>query len=127
MRLSKFLSITCGVTLFSILYVSQQTEIFRLAYMGERKASFFNDLVDKNAVLRYNIQRNSSLTVIGTKVPQSAAFEIPDTYQVVRLAPREGLRFASGEPLRKENMFSRIFSVKRQAEAKTVELPRRLP
>lgn len=120
MRISKFLTISSLVTLFSILYVYQQTEIFHLAYLGQKKSVSFNDLIDKNAVLRYNIQRKSSLTVIGSKISQYDSFEIPDNYQVVRLYPQEELILANQPVYNKESVLSRIFSVKREAQARTI-------
>jgi hypothetical protein len=52
------------VTLFSLLYVYQQTEILHLAYVGQKRVTAFEDLFDKNSVLRYNINKSSSLVHI---------------------------------------------------------------
>ncbi len=120
MRTSKFLSIIASVTFLSLLYVYQQTEIFRLAYMGQKNMTVFQDLLDKNSILRYNIEQKASLVDIVNKVSDSVDFQMPDTYRLVRLtSPREGLRLA-GHRIKKENILSRLFSIKRQAEAKTI-------
>lgn len=122
MRLPKFLSSLVFITLFALLYVYQQTEIFHLAYTGQKNTACFKDLLDKNAILRYNIQRNASLIRVGTKFSEFVDFQMPDAYRLVRLTiPKEGLRLSARSPKR-ENIVSRIFEIKRQAEAKTISL-----
>jgi len=120
MRLSKFLSTTGFITLFSLLYVYQQTEIFRLAYVGQNKLTFCQDLLDKNSILRYNIEKRASLVTIGNKISESAEFQMPESYRLVRLLPtKEGLRARNQSPNR-QTLLSRLFGIKRQAEAKTI-------
>jgi hypothetical protein len=120
MKLSKFLSIITCVTLFALFYVWQQTEIFRLAYVGQKNQVAFQDLLDKNTILRYNISRNVSLVRIGNRVSQGMVFQMPDTYRVVRLIyPKENLRFAK-QVTKRESIAFRLFGIKRQAEAKTI-------
>lgn len=112
--------LTVFVTSFSLLYVYQQTEIFRLAYVGQKKSTDFQDLLDKNSLLRYNIEKSASLVRIGTKVSRASDFEMPETYKLVRLSrPLENARF-SKHVYKEESVFSRLFGIKRQAEAKTV-------
>lgn len=120
MRLSKFLSVVIFVTCLSLLYVYQQTEIFRLAYVGQKKQALLQDSLDKNSILRYNIASNASLVHIGNKISVYADFQMPDGYRLVRLMPsREGLK-PSQEPANRETLLSRLFGIKRQAEAKTI-------
>ena len=118
MKLSKFLLMVSFITLFSLLYVHQQTEIFRLAYTGQKKLSVFQDLLDKNTILRYNIAKNASLTRIGNKVSLAYDFEMPDTYRLVKLT-HPLLRVSQRMP-KKETLLSRLFGVKREAQAKTI-------
>jgi len=119
MKLSRLIFIISFTTLFSLLYVWQQTEAFRLAYTGQKSLTAFQDLLDKNTVLRYNIQRYASLICIGNKVYDSADFQIPGKYQLVRVrSTGKTLRVAQRLP-NKENMLTRLFGIKRQAEAKT--------
>ncbi|MBI4707002.1 MAG: hypothetical protein HY761_03645 [Candidatus Omnitrophica bacterium] len=120
MNLTRFLSIVGFITCFSLLYVYQQTEIFRLAYTGQKKEVVFQDLLDKNYVLKYNIKSGASLTRIGNKISGSNDFQMPDTYRLVRLAPtRDGFRL-NNQPAGRETLLSKIFGVKRQAEARTI-------
>jgi len=120
MKVCKFLSIVAFITVLCLVYVWQQTEIFRLAYLAQKKQSFFQDLLDKNALLRYNIEKSASLIHLGNKVSKIGDFEMPETFRLVKLAAKKGnpgksARLAAG----KENILSRLFSIKRQAEAKT--------
>ena len=125
MKLSKFLSLTTFVTCLCLLYVCQQTEIFRLAYIGEKKSVAFHDFLDKNAMLRYNINKNTSLVLIDNRVSGYADFEMPDTYRVVKLAnPLEGLKIANqSRTLKLKTIATSLFGIKRQAEARTIDHP----
>ncbi|OGX43803.1 MAG: hypothetical protein A3G38_04385 [Omnitrophica WOR_2 bacterium RIFCSPLOWO2_12_FULL_51_8] len=120
MKLSKFLLLVIIVTAFSLLYVYQQTEVFRLAYAGQKQQAFFDDLLDKNSNLRYNIEKNASLARIGSKVSLCAEYEMPVGYRLVRVTPVKETAaretpFAVGERL-----LTRVFSIKSQAEARTI-------
>lgn len=120
MKLSKFLSLACFITLFSLLYVYQQTEIFRLAYMGQKKMASFEELLDKNCILRYNIEKNGSLACIGNKISDYADFQMPDKYQLVRLAPARRPRALKKPSSPGQGLFSKAFGIRRQAEAETI-------
>lgn len=120
MKLPKFLSIVTFITSFSLLYVYQQTETFRLAYVGQKKQALYQDLLDKNNILRYNMKVKASLVQIGNTISSSTGYEMPNTYRLVRLTPpREGSNFKQ-QSLDKGTIISRLFGIKRQAEAKTI-------
>jgi hypothetical protein len=109
-----------SVTLVSLLYVYQQTEILRFAYTQQKQHSAFQVLLDKNSILRYNIEKNCSLVNIGDSVSNRSDFQMPDKYQLVRLVPSsEGMTFAKAVP-NKETLLSRVFGIKSKAEAKTI-------
>jgi hypothetical protein len=120
MRLSKFITLVVSVTFVALLYVYQQTEIFRLAYVGQKKSVSFQDLLDKNNALRYNIETKASLVEVGSKITGSSDFQMPDSYRLVRLAPAKATSRAKQLSMKKESLASRIFSVKREAEANTL-------
>jgi len=121
MRLNKFLSLAFLVTSFSLAYVWQQTKTVRLAYEGQRKLARFQELLDENSVLRYNLKKNTSLVKIGSSLSGSGEFQMPNSYCLVKLSkPVEGVRFAKNGASRRLNLASRIFGIKRQAEAKTI-------
>ena len=120
MRLTRFLSVTLFFTSFSLLYVYQQSEIFRLAYLGQRNQSSFNELLDKNTVLKYNIKKSSSLVRIGGKISGASDLQMPDTYRCVKfISSRQGLKLAQQKPDR-PTLLSRIFGMNREAQAKTI-------
>ena len=120
MRLNKFLSLIIFVTFFSVFYVYQQSEIVRLAYAEQKQHAAFQELLDKNSILRYNIEKNCSLVNIGSILLSLSDFQMPDKYQLVRLVPTNaGVVFTEGS-VSKETLLSRIFGLNRQAEAKTV-------
>jgi hypothetical protein len=108
------------ITSVSLLYAYQQTEIFRLAYVGQKKQAVYQDLLDKNNFLRYNIQVNASLVNIGNRISGSSDYVMPDSYRLVRLMPSmQGARPVP-QPANKENLLTRILGIKRQAEAETI-------
>lgn len=120
MKLTKFVSAVVFVTSFSVLYVYQQSEIFRLAYLGQKKQAVFTELLDKNTALRYNINKSSSLVNIGARICETSDFQMPDNYRFVKVvSSREGLKLANQDQNR-EGMLARIFSLKREAQAKTI-------
>ena len=119
MRLPKFLSLLFLVTALSLIHVYQQTEIFGSAYAGQKKISAMQDLLDKNVVLRYNIERNTSLVRIGDKISEGNEFEMPGSFRLVRLKNAGRVLIAAKQPKR-QNIFARLFAVTRQAEAKTI-------
>jgi hypothetical protein len=119
MRLSKFLLLIASITMLCLLHVYQQTEIFRFAYLGQKKLVLLQDLLDKNAILRYNIEKDGSLIHICSRISEGADFQMPDTYRLVRMKqPKEML--AAKPVSHKENILSRLFGITRQAEAKTI-------
>lgn len=120
MRLSKFLIIVFFITSVSLLYVYQQTEIFRLAYTGGKQQAAFQDLLDKNNILRYNIKSKASLVNIGGRISGCTDFQMPDSYRLVRLPAASVAVSSRNAPAQTENVFSRLFGIKREAEARTI-------
>lgn len=124
MRLPKFLLLVTSITGFCLLYVYQQTEIFRFAYISQKKSAIFHESLDKNTILRYNINKNTSLACIDDRISGSANFEMPDTFQVVKLGYSEGdLRIARKPRSKVLKNLASIFVIKRQAVAGTIDRP----
>ena len=125
MRLSKFLLLVTFITFFCLLYVYQQTEIFRFAYISQNRSAVFHDFLDKNAMLRYNINRGTSLVLIDNRVSRYADFEMPESYRVVKLGyPSKSLRIANQSRTSKlKTIATALFGIKRQAEARTIDRP----
>lgn len=120
MKLSKFITLVSFLTCFSLLYVYQQTEIIRLAYAGQKNQAEFSDLLEKNKILRYNIEKSASLVHIGERITECADYEMPSSYQLVRLTPSEGPSKLKTLSANSRTFFARFFSIKREAEAKTI-------
>lgn len=120
MKLSKFLLGLCVITILCLFYVRQQTEVFRLAYISQKNLTAFKDSLDKNTFLRYNIGKNASLVRIGKKISGADNYEMPDTYRLVRLVSGNVKERHTRYSPPKANIVLRLFSIKRQAEAKTV-------
>lgn len=119
MKMSRFLSLTVFVTSFCVLYVYQQSEIFRLAYLGSRRQSTYNELLDKNTALSYNIKKSSSLVKIGSRINGTNDFQMPDRYRFVKVvASKGGLMPAQNHA--KAGLLAGIFSLNREAQAKTI-------
>ncbi|MDD5130103.1 MAG: hypothetical protein PHS66_03505 [Candidatus Omnitrophica bacterium] len=120
MRLTKFFSTVVFITSFSVLYVYQQSEIFRLAYLGQKKQAIYTELLDKNTALRYNINKSSSLVNIGARINGTNDFQMPDNYRFVKfISSSDGLKLAN-QNRSQEGLLAKIFSLKREAQAKTI-------
>ncbi|MDD5506647.1 MAG: hypothetical protein PHR73_07840 [Candidatus Omnitrophica bacterium] len=120
MKMSRFLSLTVFVTSFCVLYVYQQSEIFRLAYLGSKRQSTYNELLDKNTALSYNIKKSSSLVKIGSRINGADDFQMPDRYRFVKVVTsKDGLKPASQNHAR-TGLLAGIFGLKREAQAKTI-------
>jgi len=117
MRQNNFLSLVIFITFFSVIYVYQQSEIVHLAYAEQKYNQVFQELLDKNSVLRYNIEKSCSLVNIGSHIISGSEFQMPDKYQLVKLVPTsEGLVLAQ-QSAQRETLLSRIFGARRQAVA----------
>ena len=120
MKMTKFISMTVFITSFCVLYVYQQSEIFRLAYLGSKRQTTYNELLDKNTALSYNIKKGSSLVSIGSRINGTNDFQMPDGYRFVKVTTsKDGFRPASNSQGR-EGLLASIFSLKREAQAKTI-------
>ena len=120
MRLSKFFSTIVFVTSFCVLYVYQQSEIFRLAYLGQKKQAIFTELLDKNTALRYNINKSSSLVNIGARINGTNDFQMPDNYRFVKFVASSGSLKLADQNQGRESLLAKIFGLKREAQAKTI-------
>jgi len=120
MKMSRFLSLTVFITSCCVLYVYQQSEIFRLGYLGSRRQTTYNELLDKNTALSYNIQKSSSLVKIGNRISGTNEFQMPDKYRFVKVVTySDGLKPVH-QSQAKVGLLAGIFGVKREAQAKTI-------
>ncbi len=120
MKMSRFLSVTVFITSFCVLYVYQQSEIFRLAYMGSKKQNTCNELLDKNTALSYNIKKSSSLVNIGNRISETHDFQMPDKYRFVKVVTSKDELKPVTQNQARVGLLAGIFSLKREAQAKTI-------
>ena len=121
MRVPHFVLLCVSATVLSLLYVWQQTEVFHLAYTGQKHLVKFEELLDENSALRYNLTRKTSLTRMGSKVAQNTEFRMPDNYCLVKMPVSEKeIRSGAERSVGNGALLARMFGFKRQAEAKTI-------
>ena len=120
MRLFKVLSVIFFITFIALAYVCQQNEIFYFAYLGGKKQVALANLLDKNNVFRYNINRFSSLTCLDGKILRNTDFEIPAVKQSVRFEAEEAGTGNSPAAERKSNLILSFFGSVKQAQAQTL-------
>lgn len=121
MRTLRFLAISVFITFVCLIYVYQQTEIYRLGYINQKKLIAFQDLLDKNSILRYNMEKRTSLIDVTSRFNNDKELQMPQDYRLVRLSSQQlDSGSARSKGLKQENIFVRIFGLKRQAEAKTI-------
>jgi hypothetical protein len=120
MRLTKILVILFSITLIALIYIFQQTEIFQLAYAASKQEMRLKELLDKNNLLRYNINTISSLSYLESSLLSKADFQLPAQAQMVKLQtpPKERITVArAGAKGRKRNLVFNFFNIVPQAEA----------
>ena len=118
--MTKFISLTVFITSCCVLYVYQQSEIFRLAYLGSRRQVTYNELFDKNTALSYNIKKSSSLVKIGNRISGTNEFQMPDKYRFVKVVTyNDGLKPVSQNQAR-NGLLAGIFGLMREAQARTI-------
>jgi hypothetical protein len=118
------MSLVGCVTFFSLLYVWQQTEVFRLAYDSQKNFSRFQELLDENSLLRYNLKKNTSLVKLAGKNSVSRDFQMPDEYCLVKIpGAKEYPASANRHLAKRQNPIIRALGINRQAEAKTLNPP----
>ena len=121
MKLSRFLAVLMSVTILSLVYVWQQTEVLRLAYEGQRHYASFQDLLDANSSLRYNLTKNTSVITMAGRISDTSDFRMPNNYCLVKVsAPKSRTQYVQRPSNPKETLVSRVFGIKRQAEARTI-------
>jgi hypothetical protein len=120
MRLGKFLMIALIVTLLALLYVHQQSKIIHLAYQEQERLAFLESLTDKNNNLRHNISRRISLVSIA-EGGFDGDFEWPHRSKLVSLSTVRQIPRNNKQIKETENIFTRLFGLKSQAEATPVK------
>jgi len=114
LRLRFFIIIVAGITLLSLAYTWQETEIIKLAYQENQKTRDYKELLDKNRALRYNLVSLKSSSNLGAKLfNDNTEFEIPRSTQmfVVPLPKKENVNNSQGA-LIKDGIILGMFKIK---------------
>ena len=106
----------------SLVCVYQQKQIFYLAYQGDRKQTKLQELLDRNNVLRYNLNVYSSLPYLDKRLfVKSADFEIPQVQRLVKLDFTQTKTRMTRNPEKNKNLFTNLFNIiTKQAEARPI-------
>jgi hypothetical protein len=76
--------------------------------------------MDKKTALRYNINKSSSLVNIGARINGTNDFQMPDNYRFVKFISSSGGLKLADQRQAQEGLLARIFSLKHEAQAKTI-------
>lgn len=124
MKLTKFLKAMTIVTIFSVIYINLQVQIYDFAYQAKRKEKDIRRLVDHNGNVTYNILKLKSANHLGVKLlAENSNMRFMDSSNVVNLETRAPIKIkqhpvAVPKTEKKPNVLASIFSLRSQAEAK---------
>lgn len=124
MKLTKFLKGMAIVTIFSVIYINLQVQIYDFAYQAKKKEKDIRRLVDHNGNVTYNILKLKSANHLGVKLlAENSNMQFMDSSNVVQLESHISLKkeqrpAASSKTEKKPNVLASIFSLRSQAEAK---------
>ncbi len=127
MRFSKFFLCMVSVTTVALIYTKLQIQILDLAYQGSQKERRIQDLRDYNSHVHYMICSLKSASNLGGKLlSDDREMKFVDEEQVVLvrtpLEKPKGEAIAMSELSRPHTSFLlQLFSLKAQAEAKTLK------
>lgn len=87
MRLRYFIPGLTVITVLSLFYVGQQTEVIKLAYQANKINKLHKELLDRNHYLRYNLlSLKSSYNLGGKLFSENSKFELPKQSQMISVA-----------------------------------------
>ena len=122
MKLIRFVFLVGIITCVSLIYLYQETETVKLSYTASKKSNRYQDLLEQNKNLKYNIARLKSVSSLGNKVlKDNANFEIPRPAQLAEIKLRNNKKVKLASIQRKSNLILSFFSLKSQAEAQTIK------
>lgn len=125
MKLPKCLLCIIFCTVVALVYIQLQVQIYDLAYRGKNKQEQIQQLKDENSDVIYHICTLKSANHLGVKVltENSGMQFLDDTRIVLVESPQEPV---SAQTLalssnRRLGFLASIFSLKSQAEARTIK------
>ncbi|MFH1360077.1 MAG: hypothetical protein ABIJ41_03460 [Candidatus Omnitrophota bacterium] len=126
MKLCRCLRVLMMVTLMSLIYIHLQVQIYDLAYQGKNKQKKIRNLLDDKGDTVYDICMLKSANHLGvTLLTDGSDMQFLDKDQIVEVKVRDragDARLASAvSPKKEPNIFAKLFSLKAQAEARTIK------
>lgn len=119
MIIKRTLKIVAFLVPLAILYVWQNTQTFKLAYEMENKAGAYKELLEKNSLLRYNINVRMSSQEIGESfLSKDNNLKIADSIFVVKAKSKAKETPAIYSKIGRENRLLRFFSPPAEAESR---------
>ena len=125
MKLPKCLLCIIFCTIVALVYIQMQVQIYDLAYQGKNKQKAIQQLKDENSDVIYDICTLKSANHLGVKLlsENSGMQFLDDTRIVLVETPQEvvqsdTLALSSN---RRPGFLASIFSLKSQAEARTIK------
>lgn len=120
MKLTRFYSAVFTVTLMSLVFVHQQIEIIKQGYKMQSSQKQFNELLDQNSMLEYNVIALKSPHILESRLASSnIQMVLPERWQVVRVAST-GIREESGSGEKTKPLlysFFKFFTFSKEAQA----------
>lgn len=130
MKLSRFLAMLFFFTVFSLVYIELQVQIFDLGYKGEKKKVHIQKLADIHSDLVYNIYKLKSANHIGITLlsAEDPKMRFMDYNHIIRLETPVQLlsggdfKISQSSPeSKKPGLLVSIFTPRAQAEAEPVK------
>lgn len=121
MSLKRYIITIFTLTTISLMYVFLQTQIITLGYCVQSKRNLYQQLVDENDSLRYNIKQAESLEILESKITRGKAdFELAGANQISMIVIPKELSIAKNN-LRQKKSLLNLFGAQREAEARPLK------
>ncbi len=127
MKLTQFFKGMVCLTILSLIYINLQMQIFDLAYQGKKKEKEIRRLIDDNGKIFYDVLSLKSASNLGIKLlNEKSQLQFMDKDKIVKLETFEPSHTDKGMALsqkkeRKLSILENLFSLKAQAEARSIE------
>lgn len=118
--MKKFLFGIVVMTLFALFYVHQEVELLKIGYELRSREKLKTELLDQKDILTYNILALKAPSRLESVLSfKGADYRMPERWEVVAFnSPGKGRVTA---PIERRGFIADLFSLKREAEAKTIK------
>ena len=117
MKVMRFASIVCSITLMMLLYTHQRIEAIRYSYEISMKEANFNKFLDRQKELEYNVARLKAPMYLELQLAKrDVKMVLPERWQVFETTGLEEKEVSPAMPLFVRNILG-LFSLKSEAQA----------